>query len=158
MSYGALMNEEFLKLGREQLDHKLKRWKLLRNQSVPAGGWLRAIRISLGLPRLVLAKRLQVAPGSVDDLEYSEAGGTVSLNSLRKTAAAMNCDLVYAIVPRTSLSMILKERATEKAKAILGRVDHTMKLEAQEVENPKIRKQTETLAKTLINKPRALWK
>jgi len=152
------MNEEFLKLGREQLDHKLKRWKLLRNQPVPTGGWLRAIRTSLGLPRPVLAKRLRVAPGSVDDLEYSEAGGTVSLNSLKKAAAAMNCDLVYAIVPRTSLRMILKEQATEKAKAILGRVGHTMKLEAQEVENQKIRKQTETLAQALINKPRALWK
>jgi len=152
------MNEEFQKLGREQLDSKLKRWKLLRNQPVPTGGWLRAIRTGLGLPRLVLAKRLQVAPGSVDDLEYSEAGGTVSLNSLRKAAAAMNCDLVYAIVPRTSLGMILKERATEKATAILGRVGHTMKLEAQEVENPKMRKQTEALAKTLIDKPRTLWK
>ena len=152
------MNEAFLKLAREQLDHKLKRWKLLRGQPVPAGGWLRAIRTSLGLSRLALAKRLQVAPGSLDDLEYSEAGGTVSLNSLRKAAAAMNCDLVYAIVPRTSLDMILKERATEKAKGILGRVGHTMKLEAQEVENPKIRRQTEALAQTLINKPKSLWK
>ena len=152
------MNVEFLKLAREQLDLKLKPWKLLRSQAAPNGGWLRAIRTSLGLPRTVLAKRLKVAPASVDDLEYSEATGTVTLNSLRKVAAAMNCDLVYAIVPRTSLQMIVEEQATEKAKAILGRVGHSMKLEAQEVGNQKIRKQTAALAEVLINKPRGLWK
>jgi predicted DNA-binding mobile mystery protein A len=94
----------------------------------------------------------------VDDLESSEAKGTISLNSLKKAAAAMNCDLVYALVPRTSLDSTIRERATEKAKAILGRVGHTMKLEAQEVEHAKTRRQTEALAKTLISKPRALWK
>jgi predicted DNA-binding mobile mystery protein A len=152
------MNDEFLKLGRQQLDRKLKSWQVLRKQPIPAGGWLRAIRTSLGIPRLALAKSLKVAPGTVDDLEYSEASGTASLNSLRKAAAAMNCDLVYAIVPRTSLSAILKERATEKARAMLGRVGHTMKLEAQEIEHRKIRQQAQALVQALINKPRSLWK
>jgi len=49
----------------------------------------------------------------------------------------MDCDVVYAIVPRTSLDNILKQRADEKARLILGRVGHSMKLEAQPVELPK---------------------
>jgi transcriptional regulator with XRE-family HTH domain len=33
-------------------------------------------------------------------LERSEARGAISLYSLRKAAAAMDCELVYALVPR----------------------------------------------------------
>jgi len=152
------MNTEFLKLGRQQLDQKLKFWQPLRTQEVPARGWIRAIRSSLGLTAVALAKRLGVTPASVADLERSEASGTVSLNTLRKAATAMDCDLVYAIVPRTSLEAILEQRAAEKAQTMMGGVGQSMTLEAQSVEPFQTRQQAEALVRTLLYSPKALWK
>lgn len=152
------MNIEFLKLGRQQLDRKLKPLHLLRKLEAPAGGWIRAIRTSLGLSGVTFAKRLGVTPASVADMERSEANGTITLNSLRKAAAEMDCELVYAIVPRLSLEDILKQRADEKARTLLGRVGHSMTLESQAVEADQVREQCEALAKSLIDNPKALWK
>jgi len=152
------MGIEFLKLGRQQLDRKLKHLQPFRKQTVPGSGWIRAIRTSLGLTAVALAKRLGVTPASVSDLENSEKIGTITLNSLRKVAAAMDCDVVYAIVPRTTLDDILKKRADEKARSILGRVGHSMKLEGQSVELAQAHQQVEALAQSLLDNPKALWK
>jgi len=152
------MGIEFLKLGRHQLDQKLKPWQSLRKLEVPAGGWIRALRTSLGITAVALAKRLGVSPASVADLERSEAGGTITLNSMKKAAAAMDCIVVYALVPRTTLDDILKQRAVEKVRVLLGRVGHSMKLEDQAVEPSHTRQQAEALVQTLLDHPKSLWK
>jgi predicted DNA-binding mobile mystery protein A len=152
------MNTRFLELGRQQLDQKLKHLRLLRNDVVPTGGWLKAIRTGLGLTAVALAKKLGVTSASLSELEHSETAGTITLKSLRKAAAAMDCDVVYAIVPRTSLEDILKQRAREKALSILGRVGQSMKLEDQEVGPRQTHQQVQALTKTLLENPNALWK
>jgi predicted DNA-binding mobile mystery protein A len=152
------MGIEFLKLGRQQLDRKLKHLQPFRTQTVPGSGWIRAIRTSLGMTGVALSKRLGVTPASVSDLENSEKIGTITLNSLRKVAAAMECDLVYAIVPRTTLDDILKKRADEKARSMLGRIGHSMKLEGQSVELSQVHQQVEALAQSLLENPKVLWK
>jgi predicted DNA-binding mobile mystery protein A len=152
------MGIEFLKLGRQQLDRKLKHLLPFRTQTVPGSGWIRAIRTSLGMTGVALSKRLGVTPASVSDLENSEKIGTITLNSLRKVAAAMECDLVYAIVPRTTLDDILKKRADEKARSMLGRIGHSMKLEGQSVELSQVHQQVEALAQSLLENPKVLWK
>lgn len=80
------------------------------------------------------ADRLGMAWQSMDDLEKSEAAGTASLNSIRKGAAALNCRLVYAIVPNTgSLDELVNQRARALALSDVARVDQTMRLEDQAV-------------------------
>jgi len=91
-------------------------------------------------------------------MEHSEASGTITLKSLRKAAAAMDCDLVYAIVPRATLEDILKQHASEKARTLLGRVGHSMVLEAQAVESSEDHQRVEALVQTLLDNPKALWK
>jgi predicted DNA-binding mobile mystery protein A len=152
------MNNRLLDIGRKQLDAKLKHLQLLIKNPAPKGGWLRAIRISLGLPAVLLAKKIGVKPASLSELEHSEANGTITLNSLRKVAAAMDCELVYAIVPRTSLDEILNQKAGEKARSILGRVGHSMKLEAQEVGARQSHEQILALTRSLLENPKAIWK
>jgi predicted DNA-binding mobile mystery protein A len=158
ISYLLFMTKEFFHLMRQQLDRKLKPLHLLRKLEAPAGGWIRAIRTSLGLTGVAYARRLGVTSASVADMERSEASGTITLNSLRKAAAAMDCDLVYAIVPRATLEDILKQHASEKARTLLGRVGHSMLLEAQAVEPSQARQQVEALVNNLLENPKALWK
>ena len=67
----------------------------------PAAGWLRSVREALGLSLADQALKLQVTPPAVRSFEQAEAEDRITLASLRRTAAAMDCDLVYTLVPRS---------------------------------------------------------
>jgi predicted DNA-binding mobile mystery protein A len=105
------------------------------------------------------AQRLGIAPASASALEQSEAAGTISLKSLRKAAEVLDCDLVYALVPRKKLALAMERRAGAKADEMLGNVNQTMQLEAQGVDSLPARKQSrEAIIKSLLEKPSSLWK
>ena len=78
-----------------------------------------------------MASRLKVRQSTVIKLEKSEAAETISVQSLRRAAEALDCTLVYAFVPRTSLDACVHAQARLRAKVIVERVDHTVSLEAQ---------------------------
>src|SRR3984885_14996073 len=80
---------------------------------VPPKGWVRAIRDALGMSGVQLAKRLKVSPQTVEAMEKSEAGGTIQLNTLKRAAEALDCTLVYALIPRTSLENTVNNRARQ---------------------------------------------
>jgi predicted DNA-binding mobile mystery protein A len=80
-----------------------------------------------------LAKRLGVSQPSVTALEQSEAKGTIELATLRRVAAALDCTVVYALVPNQPLEATVRERARQFAKRRLAPVEHTMLLEDQSV-------------------------
>lgn len=111
----------------EQRLGPLRGWKATR----PARGWLRAIRDALGMTSAQYARRLGVSQPRISALEKSEAAETVSLATLRRAAEALDCELIYAIVPRRPLDQLLEERATIKADGQMARVNHTMRLEDQ---------------------------
>ena len=98
---------------------------------VPNGGWLQAIREALGMSSKDLAARMRVAESTVLRLEASERADTAQLSSLRRAAAALDCDLVYALVPRQPLEGRVQRQARRRATDDLGRVKHTMLLENQ---------------------------
>lgn len=102
------------------------------------------------------AKRLGVAWQSMDDLERSEAAGTIQLDKLRRAAEILDCTLVYALVPNRSLETMVTERARAIANAAIQRVDQTMALEDQKVE----RESNEHLIEDYIRdhvRDRELW-
>ncbi len=100
----------------------------------PKVGWIRAVRDALGMTGQQLASRLGVTWQSMADLEKSEAAGTITLNSLTKAAAAMDCTLVYALLPNApSLEALADQQARKLAVAALQRTNQTMLLEAQAV-------------------------
>jgi len=153
------MKSSVHRLGVKQLDEKLRPIRKLPSRDVPKGGWIRSLRSALGLAGVDLARRLGIAPSSVAALENSEAAGTVSLNTLRKAAAAMDCELVYAIVPRSSIAKVLERRATEKADAMLRHVGQSMNLEAQGVIDDTAHDLSrEAIVRSLLEKPSSLWK
>lgn len=79
------------------------------------------------------AHRLGVSWQSMDDLEKSEAAGTIGHATLRKAAEALDCTLVYALVPNRPLEEMVERRAKALAERALKRVDQTMALEDQRV-------------------------
>jgi predicted DNA-binding mobile mystery protein A len=125
------MKPEIRRKARQRLDERLSPLKPRDRFAVPPKGWIRAIRDALGMTGVQFARRLKVSPQSVDALEKSEANGSVKIETLRRAAEALDCTLVYALVPNTSLDGAVRARARNIALRDLGRVAHTMKLEAQ---------------------------
>jgi predicted DNA-binding mobile mystery protein A len=80
-----------------------------------------------------LAKRLAVKQPSVVALEQSEAKGTIELATLRRVANALDCTLVYALVPNKPLEAMVRDRARAFARRRLEPVEHSMLLEDQKV-------------------------
>lgn len=123
-------------LARKQLDERLTALRSLPPsvRATPRGGWIRAIREALGMPRRELARRLGVGEKRVVQLEAGEAKGKITMDSLARTAEALDCELVVALVPRRPLEQIVAERRMQLATAWLqSRALHTMAMEDQAV-------------------------
>jgi predicted DNA-binding mobile mystery protein A len=69
----------------------------------------------------------------VVELEQSEAKGTIELATLRRVAQALDCTLVYALVPNKPLEGVIRDRARAFVNRRRGPVEHSMLLEDQKV-------------------------
>jgi predicted DNA-binding mobile mystery protein A len=116
---------------RRALDRQLQPFVDLAPRPTPVLGWIRAIRDALGMSGADLARRLGVSQPTITQLEKSETAGTIQLDTLRRVAAAMDCRLVYALVPNESLDGIVRRRARSVAERELAATDQSMRLEAQ---------------------------
>lgn len=100
----------------------------------PSDGWVRSVRKAIGMSTRQLAERIGVTQQSTSKLEENELDDSATLKTMRRAAEAMDCKLVYAIIPNQGkLEDIVRKQAYKKAKAIVEPVNHTMLLEAQEV-------------------------
>jgi predicted DNA-binding mobile mystery protein A len=141
---------------RQRLDERLVVLKPTDRFRPPPKGWLRAIRDALGMTGVQFARRLKIRPQSVEALERSEASGAIQLKTLRRAAEALDCTLVYALVPNNSLDGAVHARARKIAIRDLERVAHTMKLEAQETGDANFEARTEAYIRDQL-KERDLW-
>ena len=129
-----------------QLDDALHPFQALRQRAPPALGWVRTVREALGMSLRQMAERTGLSKTAVHSAESNESKGTIQLDSLRRLAEAMDCDLVYAIVPRDSLSDIVERQAEHVATGLVARVSESMELEAQGVPPGERRRQTREIA------------
>lgn len=141
---------------RRHLDARLDGFRPLVGEPRPARGWVRAIRDALGMSGAELGSRLGVRQSTVDQLERSEANETIKLESLRRAADALDCDLVYALVPRTSLDATVQAQGRRVAARRISAVAHHMRLEDQVVDERDAGVQLNALAAELIDR-RGLW-
>ena len=71
------------------------------------------------------------ASNGVTALEKGELELATQLNTLARVADALDCELVYALVPRTSLTEMVESQARRKAVQHLRWVAHHSRLEDQ---------------------------
>lgn len=141
---------------RQRLDERLVALKPESRFTPPPKGWMRAIRDAIGMSGTQFATRLGVKPPSVIDLEKSEASGSIQLKTLQRAAAALDCQLVYAFVPQTSLQDSVDVRARKIAIKALQRVAHTMTLEDQAVSDSDLEARIATYVREHV-KDKDLW-
>ncbi len=127
--------QQMRRLARIRLDQvgDLLRQMLPRLKSTPRGGWIAATRDALGMSQSDLARRLGVLPSSVVKLENSERAGTVRVDTLRRAAAAIDCELVVLVVPRQPLQSSVDQQRLKLYNARFNRAAAHMKLEDQAV-------------------------
>ncbi len=152
------LTAEMKRLRLRQLDLQLRPWLPIAAAPRPRDGWAKAMREALGIQLTQQARTLKIAPSVLTNLEKSEVRSSITLKSLERIAASMNCRLVYALVPATSLDDQRRERARRIATATISRVEHTMRLEDQAISKAASDQQIEELTNTLLNEWRAeLW-
>ena len=127
------MTKSISNLRLTQIDSSISPWRRIRSDTVPRGGWLRAIREALGMTSAQLASRLGVAQQAIAKFERNEAAGKITLESLGRVAAALDCRVTYAVVSRKPLADMRRARALAIAESLTKPVAHSMKLEAQGV-------------------------
>jgi predicted DNA-binding mobile mystery protein A len=96
-----------------------------------------------------LATRIGVTKPRVYEIEKAEISGSITLNSLERAAHALDCKLVYTLVPRLPLQETVALRAQEIAKKRIRATSHTMLLEDQALDETELGEQIETLAREL---------
>ena len=145
-------------LARKHLDERLTP---LRKQAIfvrPPRGWVRAIRDALGMTTGQLAKRLGVDQSRITKIEQAEIEDAVTLKPLRQAAEGLGCTLVYAFVPNPSLDELVGRRVEDIVDKELARIDHTMRLENQALNQRDLKQERARLVSTLLNgNPRRLW-
>lgn len=97
-------------------------------------GWICFIRKTIGMTYKQLAERANVKPTSVKDAEKSEEKGKISIESLKKYAEAMDCELVYGLIPKKKLEDLTRDAAREKAISNLKEANLHMELEGQGID------------------------
>lgn len=121
----------------------------------PSNGWIRSVREGLRMSQAELAARMELNQRTVHSLEVSEAKGKVKLETLKRVADALGCDLVYAFVPRIPLQETISQRARILAERQIASVNHNMKLEDQLPKSSQER--VKDLAQTILLKDLPLW-
>jgi len=143
----------------EQLDRRFDELRRLTDAAArPSRGWVHAIREALGMTTGQLAKRLRVQQPRVIELERGEANGKITMQTLERAAEALGCRLVYVLIPTERLADTLESRTRLMAERYLSAVEHSMRLEGQEVSNKAQRKESlRKLMGELLRRPARLW-
>jgi predicted DNA-binding mobile mystery protein A len=144
------MSPELNRLRVEQTDKNLAPFTALRGRSVPSGGWLKTIRESLGRPLRAQAERLGISAPTLLKSEVAEANDRITLGQLRKLAEGLDCELVYALVPREPLTTMVEKQAARIARRDVLGIAHSMDLEDQRPSDSFLQKQLADRQRVLL--------
>jgi predicted DNA-binding mobile mystery protein A len=143
----------------EQVDKKLQSFQSLKEKTTPTKGWVNTIRTALKMSLRQLGNRVNFSAQHIKQLESREANGTISINSLKEVANAMDMQLVYGFVSKhKSLEQMIEKRAKELATEIVMRTNNTMTLEDQQNSKERIEKAIAQKTNEIKSEmPKYLW-
>jgi predicted DNA-binding mobile mystery protein A len=91
-------------------------------------------------------------------LEREEVAGGISLKTLRQAAEALDCELIYALIPRHSLQQTVRQQAEKVAGQQMAQVSHSMVLEAQQLTaEEQSRALQGKVEELMLSLPKNLW-
>ena len=126
------MKPEFRILRVKQLERQLRPFFAASPVRRPIKGWIRALREIAGITLRDLAALTGKPHQGIASLEKSEIDFAITLKSLSEIAEAMDCKLIYAIVPKAgSVDAFVRERLKRLIAPTIRGVEHSMALEGQ---------------------------
>ena len=104
----------------------------------PTSGWLKAVRQACGETVASIASKIGVSRQAYSRFEEREAKGTINLENLVRVANALDCDLVYFLLPRTEIAENFAALAARNDPDVvnLQASEHSMQIEGQGVHDP----------------------
>lgn len=134
-----------------QVNRRTKTLRRMVKEATVRPGWIAYMRRSLNMTLKQLASRAGLSLPTIAQAERGEAAGRATLSTLKKMAQAMDCEFIYAFVPRADIEEIMRQAAREKAKRTLATANVHMTLEDQRVEQS-FKERVERLAQKLFEK------
>jgi len=143
----------------QQLNSKMQSVASLQKIVMPPIGWIKAIRMALGMSARQLGDKLRITRQGVQDMENREQQGTITLKALRETANALDMQLVYGFVPIDgSLDALIDRKARALATQIVLRTAQSMLLEDQGNTRERLEKAIEEQVAIYRKElPKVLW-
>jgi predicted DNA-binding mobile mystery protein A len=139
------------KLAMKQIERRLGELRGLAKAADIRTGWIGYMRRAMCMTLGTLAGAAKLSQATVQQIEKREIFGKVTLATMRKIAASMDCEFIYAIVPKRELQDLLKSKAAMKAARIIREADVHMTLEDQKVSED-IKDRIERVAGDLLAK------
>ena len=98
-------------MARARMDREQRYFRIAAKKASYSPQWLKRVRQALGVHATDMARTLEVNVSVIYRLEKSEENKSASLRAMEKAAEAMDCRVVYAIVPRGGKTLMeLAER------------------------------------------------
>ena len=143
----------------KKLDDRIVPLTQTERLTIPAKGWINALRTAMNMTLDQLGKKIGVSRSAVKKMEIREETGSITINNLQQVAEAMGMQLFYLMVPREkSLEQHIHNRAREVAEQIVDRASTTMDLEDQSTSQERRKEEIENLTRKLAEEvPKYLW-
>jgi predicted DNA-binding mobile mystery protein A len=135
----------------EQIQRQLEAFAPLLKLQRPRQGWLKLVRAALGRTERQQAGMLGISGPALHKAEKSEAEDRITLGQLRRLADGLECELVYALVPRRPLQEAVQQRAHAIACAEVFSVAHSMELDGRRPAESTLRRQVKRRAEELLS-------
>ena len=95
----------------QRLQHWVKANRLAFTEIIQQKSWLRAARQAQNLKGVDMAKRMGVSPARISMMEGDELRGAVTIKMMQKAAQVLDCEFVYAVIPKQALKADESESA-----------------------------------------------
>lgn len=140
------------------LDRALRAFKDALDVQPPQHGWLRTIRSALGMSVDQLAARVGMTPAELADFEEAEVAGHAPMGELARVAAALDCKLVYGLVPRQTLKQMVEEQVRKIAEKRVGYMEQLMRQHGHSLDAKEVGYHIEEFSRIILTQlPGTLW-